>query len=367
MHHVIAHKLVVPRFFDAHVHFRDGDVMDTVIPFTANYCSHAVVMPNKPAIETADQADSYYWSIRSTVTEYCGATARFNPVMTIKLTHRTTPEMIEVAAKGDVMAAKLYPQGATTASHDGITDVKALAPVFERMQKVGMILCIHGEDPAAFVMHREQEYHSRVQWIIHNFPGLKVVLEHITTAKSVAFVQEQSVNVAATITAHHLVLTLDDVIGDGIKPHHFCYPVAKYPADRYTLLQAALSDSTGKFFLGSDSAPHLKGDKESACGCAGIFSAPVVPAILANLFVKSAEGYGYYGHSQLLVDQAAERMALFTSTYGCRFYGITPSTETITLIDKPNGIDGWIVPSEIGGIVPFKAGEWLQWSQAPSE
>jgi dihydroorotase len=343
-------EFTIRRPSDMHVHFRDGDMLRAVAPHTAAHFGRAVVMPNVPAIETGCQAFDYACRIDEAVGD------RFVSLMTIKLTHRTTPEAIRLARRQPcVVAAKLYPSGVTTASHDGIADVEALAPVLAAMQECGMVLCVHGEEPGSFVLDRERDYLERVRWIVRNFPGLKVVLEHVTTEDAVRFVGESSVNVAATITAHHLMLTLDDVLGSGIRPHHFCYPVAKRPDDRSALRRAALGNAPGRFFFGSDSAPHLRGAKESACGCAGIFSAPTALAVLAGWFVEASTHLGSRPGRETLADAAA-KMERFCSTAGPEFYGLPEDRSTITLARED-----WVPPAEVGGVVVYRGGETLPW------
>jgi dihydroorotase len=334
-------------------------MMAAVTPHTARYCSRAVIMPNVPVIETGPEAFEYWRAIRRAAFD---TDVRFSPLMAIKLTHRTTAEHIVGAAAYTVIkCAKIYPQGATTASHDGITDVKLLASVFEAMQKVGMVLCIHAEDPDAFVMDREAAYLPNVDWVIRHFPGLRVIVEHITTAEAVAFVEARSVNVAATITAHHLCDTLDDVVGGLLNPHAFCKPIPKRPADRHALLQAAFSGEPGKFFYGGDSAPWLRGAKESACGCAGVFSAPVALPVLVERFAVAAKTsfFGCFDRSPISaldLEKVRSRLTAFTSTNGEKFYGLPPGEGTVTLEDV-----SWTVPDEYDGVVPFRAGETLPW------
>jgi dihydroorotase len=324
---------------DYHLHLRSGEMMRTVTPWSARHFRRALVMPNVPAIHTGEEAARYKAEIEAV------AGPGFEVLPTIKLTHRSTPEMIREAWELGVIAAKIYPEGATTASHDGIRNVRELAPALAAMQDCGMVLCIHGEDPNVFVLDRERAYLEAVAWIVWNFPGLKVVLEHVTTEAAVDFVRNASVNVAATITAHHLITTLDNLIGDGCRPHLYCKPVPKTDADRAALVSIALSENGRLFFCGTDSAPHYRQDKENACGCAGVFSAPVALAVLAEVFLGDDP----------TPDRVA-RLQAFTSERGADFYGLPRNTGTIRLRREP-----WVVPAEIGGIVPFRAGETLPW------
>lgn len=332
--------ITIRRPDDFHVHFRSGLMLADVAPETAKQFARALVMPNVPAIEDVTRADEYSCEIACATSKY-----GFTPLMTIKLTHRTTPGLIRHARLSGVVAAKLYPEGATTASHDGVSDVPAMAEVFSAMQDCGMVLCVHGEDPSAFVLEREERYLRWLRWIVRNHPGLKVVLEHITTEAAVDFVCNASVNVAATITAHHLATTLDDVIGDGVRPHLYCKPVPKTPRDRAELVTAAIHQNGGRFFFGSDSAPHLRRDKESACGCAGVFSAPVAMSVLTDVFLDRDA-----------TSSAVKRLQAFTSEIGADFYGLPRNKEIVKLTRA-----SWVAPTLVGGVVPFRAGQEMAW------
>lgn len=333
-------SVTIRRPDDFHVHFRSGPMLVDVAPETAKQFSRALVMPNVPAVEDASRADEYRREIVDSTSDL-----GFEPLMTIKLTRRTTPDVIRAARRAGVIAAKLYPEGATTASHDGVSDVPALDAVYSAMRDCGMVLCIHGEEPSAFVLEREERYLPRVRWIVEHHPGLKVVLEHITTEAAVDFVRDSSTDVAATITAHHLVTTLDDVIGDGIRPHLYCKPVPKTRHDRAALVAAAIHQDGGRFFFGSDSAPHLRRDKESACGCAGVFSAPVAMSVLAEVFL-----------GRDAIGSNVSRFQAFASEIGADFYGLPRNEGRVKLTRIP-----WVVPALIGDIVPFRAGQELGW------
>lgn len=324
---------------DWHVHLRDGDMLRKMAPHTSRHFSSALIMPNttKPIL-TRDDAVRY----RKEVIESIGdVNSGFVPFMTIKLTAQTTPEIIR-ECKGDVRAAKLYPEGVTTNSEDGVRTVDTLYPVFEEMERVGMVLCIHGETPGVFTLDREHSYLKTVKDICRTFPRLKIVLEHVTTESAVGYVSLLPDTVAATITVHHLFLTLDSVIGGSLKPHLFCKPVAKRPSDRDALIEAATGGNP-KFFLGTDSAPHLVGKKECASGCAGVFTAPVAMSCLAELFANVRGGF--------------EVLEKFSSENGCRFYRVSPSMGKIRLVQED-----WTVPEQYDGVVPFRAGDTLRWN-----
>ncbi|MCX6722157.1 MAG: dihydroorotase, partial [Candidatus Staskawiczbacteria bacterium] len=238
----------------------------------------------------------------------------------------------------------VYPIGVTTNSQNGVQDFKRIYGVLEAMQECGMLLLLHGESPKpeVFCMEREKKFHSTLISIAEKFPDLKIVLEHITTSDSVDIVKMFD-NVAATITIHHLMITLDDVVGGMLSPHHFCKPIAKRPQDRMALREAAFSGSP-KFFYGGDSAPHLKEKKECACGCAGVFNAPVALPLLVQLFEEFCR---------------LDLLENFASTFGARFYGLPRNTKRIQLVKQD-----WTVPSEYSGIVPFMAGKTLHWKMA---
>ena len=327
----------IRRPYDFHGHLRDGDMLRRVLPDTVGQFAGALIMPNtKEPILTFQDALRYWETIEGIIRSQ--DLGPFQPLMTIKLTKTTTPEIIR-ECKTVVTAGKFYPEGMTTNSSDGVRDVKDLYPVFEAMQEVGMVLCLHGETPGVFCMDRETHFLTSLMEIVEKFPKLRVVLEHVTTAAAVHVVMTLPPNVAATITAHHLFLTLDDVVGDMLQPHHFCKPIAKTPHDREILRAAAIS-GLPKFFLGTDSAPHAVGRKECASGCAGVYTAPVAMSVLAELFE---------GRSEVFED--------FTSTFGCRFYGLQPTTERVLIEDVP-----WIVPGGYSGVVPFRANQTLKYT-----
>ena len=330
-----------------HVHLRKGAMLMVVAPMTARYCGKAVVMPNtRPqAILTAQDAIMYREEINRAVrlgmpdSQYC-----FEPLMTIEIRDTTTPKMITAAKAAGVVAGKVYPRGVTTNSESGLTnfDSRSTREVFRAMERAGMVLLLHGEmdQERVLVTKREEAFLPTLADLSMSFPHLKIVLEHVSTEAGVRTVRRLGRNVAATITAHHLFLTLNDVIGSGIAPHNGCMPMPKDFGDRDALIEVATSGSP-KFFLGSDSAPHLRENKECAKGACGVFSAPVLPQVLAELF--ESEG-------------RLEKLEDFTSRFGAEFYGLPLNEETITLVKKP-----WTVPKEIAGIVPFRANNELQW------
>jgi len=326
---------------DFHCHLRDGNMLECVIGFTARQFKRAVVMPNlKPPILTARDAAKY----RAAIIGY--RPNGFEPLMTIQITDCTTPAMVHEAADSGVVAGKVYPFGVTTNSQNGVSDFSRLRPIWQEMENLGMLVLFHGEDPSpeAVCLHREKLFLPTLFGIASGFPGLKIVLEHITTRDAVEFVARLPENVAATITAHHLLLTIDDVIGELIQPHNFCKPIAKLPDDRKALLEAATSGNP-KFFFGSDSAPHFIENKECGQGCAGVFSAPVALPLLAQIFEQQG---------------MLEKLEDFVSVFGARFYGLPRNTETIKLARED-----WQAAHVCNGVVvPFLAGKILHWRVA---
>jgi dihydroorotase len=262
---------------DWHLHVRDGDMLADVVPFTANVFGRAIIMPNlRPPVTTTDQALAYRQRIMSVL----AADTAFEPLMTLYLTDNTPPEEIHRAAEsGHVQAVKLYPAGATTNADSGVTDLAYCRETLAAMSEMGVPLLIHGEvtDPGVDIFDREGIFlEQKLEPLLKDFPDLPVVLEHVTTRRAVEFVRSGPDNLAATITAHHLLLNRNDLLVGGVRPHHYCLPVLKRERDREALVAAATSGDP-KFFLGTDSAPHPRRAKETACGCAGIFSAPAQP------------------------------------------------------------------------------------------
>jgi dihydroorotase len=336
--------LTIRRPDDWHVHLRDGEMLRSVVPWTARQFARAIVMPNlsPPVIDTA-AADAYRKRIMAALPEG----ADFTPLMTCYLTDISDPaELSRGFQAGVFTAAKLYPANATTNSAHGVTGVARIRDVLEKMADLGMVLCVHGEvtDPEVDVFDREATFIDRVLApLVRELPELKVVFEHVTTEQAVQFVESAGSNVAATITPQHLHINRNAMLVGGIRPHAYCLPVAKRERHRQALRKAATSGSA-KFFLGTDSAPHGVTAKESACGCAGIFNAPF--ALESYVTVFEAEG-------------ALDRFAGFASEHGPRFYGLPLNEGTVTLVREPCE-----VPDEIAGVVPFHAGEMLDWKLA---
>ena len=344
-------RLTITRPDDWHVHFRDGAEMRSVVPFSAKRFRRAIVMPNlEPPVVTVEQALAY----RQRIADSLPAKSRFQPLMTLYLTDNTAASEVTAAREnGQIYAAKLYPAGATTNSGNGVTDIKKIYPLCEAMAVAKLPLLVHGEDtdPTIDVFDREKKFIDRVLApLTHKFPELKVIFEHATTGDAVEFVRHSGDNIAATITAHHLLLDRNAMFDGGMKPHYYCLPVLKRGNHRDALLDAATSGEK-RFFLGTDSAPHARSQKESACGCAGIFSAHAA----IELYAQAFEAAG-----------ALDKLEAFASFYGADFYGLPRNTEKITLVREP-----WTVPEryDFGDdkLVPLMAGETINWRLAEAD
>lgn len=329
-------ELRLPVADDLHVHLRNDDRTETAIRATRHGgAGRVLVMPNTaPPVTNGAEARDYENWLRA-------HGADFPMLMTVKLTGTTTPEDVKSAAEMGCVALKQYPMGVTTNSDDGVMDPRAMYPVYEAMQEQDIVLSLHGEVPGVFVLDAEAAFLSALKDIVANFPKLRVVMEHITTAAAAEAVSQMGDQVAATITDHHLDITLQDVVGTRIQPHHFCMPVAKRPEDKMALIAAVRSGSP-KFFSGTDTAPHKVEDKENACGCAGIFNAPYHMQFLATLFEEL---------------DMLDRLEPFTSVYGAAFYNLERNTDELVLVKEP-----LVVPDRFGAMVPFKAGKTLAWS-----
>jgi dihydroorotase len=341
-------RLTLRRPDDWHVHLRDGPMLEAVAPYTARQFARAIVMPNlETPVTTAAMAEAYRERILA-------AAPGFEPLMTCYLTDDADPaELIGGFERGAWAAAKLYPANATTNSAHGVTDVANIHRVLEAMQRAGMPLLVHGEvtDPDVDVFDREKAFIDRIfSRLLSDFPGLKTVFEHITTADAVDFVMAASANVAATITPQHLILNRNALFAGGLRPHAYCLPVAKREAHRLAVRRAATSGSP-KFFLGTDSAPHAIERKESGCGCAGIFNAPFALESYATVFEE---------------EDALDRLEAFASEHGPRFYGL-PLNEKRVVLERAEVRVPERLPAAGTGVVPFHAGETLRWRFAEAE
>ncbi|MFO1317376.1 MAG: dihydroorotase [Burkholderiales bacterium] len=341
-------SLTLARPDDWHLHLRDGPALAAVVAATARVFGRAIVMPNlRPPVTTVAAAAQY----RDRILAALPAGASFTPLMTLYLTDRTAPaEIARAKASGFVHAVKYYPAGATTNSDSGVTDLARVYPVLAAMERHGVVLSLHGEvtDPAVDVFDRERVFvDTLLTAIVRDFPGLPIVLEHITTREAAAFVRESEAHIAATITPQHLTWSRNALFAGGIRPHYYCLPILKRETHRQALVAAATSGNP-RFFLGTDSAPHAKGAKENACGCAGCYSAPVALELYAEAFEDAG---------------ALERLEGFASRFGADFYGLPRNGDTVTLVRT-----AWDVPADCAfgaeRIVPLRAGESVRWQLA---
>ena len=340
-------ELTITRPDDWHLHVRDGAVLNSVVPATAACFGRAIIMPNLvPPVTDASMAMAYRERILA-----AAADTGFDPLMTLYLTESTTPETIREAKAAGVIAAKLYPAGATTNSASGVTDIRNIYPVLEAMAECGMWLLVHGEvtDADIDIVDREKVFLERVLApTLQAFPQLKVVLEHITTADSAEFVRSHTGgNLAATLTPQHLMYNRNHMLVGGVRPHLYCLPILKRNKHQLALREAVASGDP-RFFLGTDSAPHAKDKKEAACGCAGCYSAYGAIGLYADVFEELG---------------ILDKFEAFASFNGPDFYGLPRNTDTITLVREP-----WTMPEQLplahGTIVPLKAGETVNWRLA---
>ncbi|WP_417658659.1 dihydroorotase [Pseudidiomarina sp.] len=338
-------ELTIPTPDDWHLHLRDGELLATTVPATAAVFGRAVIMPNLvPPVTSVDQARAY----RARIEAERPAGNSFEPLMALYLTQDTSIETVQAAAADPhVIGFKLYPSGATTNSAAGVTDVNGLDAVFAEMAKLQVPLLVHGEVTTADVdiFDREKVFiDTYLRPLLQRHSTLKLVLEHITTADAVAFVEEHGNNVAATITPQHLLMNRNHLLVGGTRPHNYCLPILKRREHQLELRRAAVSGSP-KFFLGTDSAPHAQSKKENACGCAGCYSAPAALPLYAEFFEQM---------------DALDKLENFASGFGADFYGYARATSTVTLVRKP-----WRVPESVstavGPMVPYWAGEMLNW------
>jgi dihydroorotase len=341
-------RLVLRRPDDWHLHLRDGPHLAAVVGASARVFGRAIVMPNlRPPVTTVAAADAY----RARIVAALPAGARFTPLMTLYLTDNTsTAEVTRAKASGFVHAIKYYPAGATTNSESGVTALERAYPAIAAMEREGMVLALHGEvtDPDVDMFDRERVFVERhLGRLVRDFPGLRVVVEHVTTREAAQFVAQAPANVAATLTPQHLLWSRNALFAGGLRPHFYCFPILKREAHRQALVAAATSGSP-KFFLGTDSAPHARHAKEAACCGAGCFSAPLALELYAEVFEDAG---------------ALDRLEGFASEHGARFYGLPHNDGTVTLERSP-----WTVP---GGypfgddtVVPLRAGESMRWRVA---
>jgi dihydroorotase len=340
--------LTLKRPDDWHVHLRDGAALAAVVGFTAERFGRAIVMPNlKPAVATAAMARAY----RERIVAALPPRASFEPLLTLYLTNATTPQEIDRAqATGFIHGVKLYPAGATTHSEAGVSDIAKVYAVLGRMEEIGMPLLVHGETPHPDVDVFDRESHfidSVLLPLVDRFPGLRVVFEHITTARAVEFVSNARAGVGATITPQHLLHNRNAIFSGGIRPHYYCLPILKRERDRQALLGAATSGNP-RFFLGTDSAPHERAAKENACGCAGMFTAHAAIELYAEAFESAGR---------------LDRLEPFASYFGADFYGLPRHDDTITLLKE-----SWVPPRMYdfgdGALVPYRGGEPIAWRLA---
>ncbi|MCX7088561.1 MAG: dihydroorotase [Methylococcales bacterium] len=339
-------KLIITRPDDWHCHVRNGAMLKTVLPYTARQFARAIIMPNlKPPVTTVAEALVYRAEIVQAIPEHLD----FTPLMTLYLTPSTTPQDVKDASENPyIVAFKYYPAGATTNSDAGVSAVQQIYPVLEAMQQFDVPLLIHGEvtDADCDIFDREQVFiDTQLSAIVRDFPALRIVLEHVTTQAAVQFVTANNANIAATITPQHLLYNRNALLVGGIKPHYYCLPILKREQHRLALVNAAISGNP-KFFLGTDSAPHLTHLKENHCGCAGCFSAHAAIELYAEVFEDN---------------HALDKLEGFASFYGADFYRLPRNTGTISLTKR-----AWTVPEYYGEkqnqVTPLRAGESLRWT-----
>jgi dihydroorotase len=341
---MVAMHVEITRPDDWHLHLRDGPATADVVAATARIFARAVVMPNlRPPVTTTEQALAY----RRRILDALPAASDFEPLMTLYLTDDTPVEEVLRASESGIVGFKLYPAGATTNSAEGVTDLDRVAPVIEAIREGGLVLQVHGEvtDPQVDIFDREKQFIDRVLGpLVTRFPGLKVVFEHVTTEDAVEFVTSCPPYIGATVTPQHLLMNRNDILVGGIKPHHYCLPVLKRERHRRSLL-AAVTSGDPRFFLGTDSAPHGRSAKESACGCAGCFSAHAALPLYAEAFEEA---------------DSLDALEAFASFHGADFYGLPRNPDRVRLVQKP-----WVAPGQVpfgdDVLVPLRAGEEIKW------
>ena len=343
-------KITLIRPDDWHLHLRDGEMLEAVVAASARDFARAIIMPNLvPPVVTGADAEAYRGRINKAVAK-AGLASSFTPLMTLYLTEQTVPsDVIESAASGLITAVKLYPAGATTNSASGVTSIDKVMPVLEAMAESGVMLCVHGEvtDADIDIFDREARFIETVlDPLRKRLPELKIVMEHVTTADGVDYVRQSSNNLACTITTHHLMINRNHLLVGGIRPHYYCLPVAKRESHRLALIAAATSGDA-RFFLGTDSAPHVKSQKESACGCAGVFNAGNTMSCLATVFEEAG---------------ALDKLEAFASSNGPDWYGLPRNRDTITLEKRDEPLS--ITPPLMVGddvVVTFDPGRPVHW------
>lgn len=336
--------IIIKRPDDWHVHLRDGAVLSDTVPATARHFNRALVMPNlNPALTSLQDLRAY----RARIMQVLPHNSPFNPLMTFYLNERVNPQDLLAIKPGDpIVGAKLYPKGATTNSQEGAHSIKALYPLFDIMQQQDLVLQLHGETTCGDIFDREAAFVEEILIpLVNNFPTLRIVLEHVSTKTAVDFVSQAPQQIAATITPHHLLYNRNHLLAGGIKPHYYCLPILKRESSQIALQQAACSGNP-KFFAGTDSAPHSQANKESACGCAGIYSAPYAVALYAQVFDNLHQ---------------LNRLDDFMGRFGAEFYQQPLSAEQLVLVKKEQSVPH-ALPLGIDTVVPIAAGEFIPWS-----
>ncbi|WP_094092227.1 dihydroorotase [Legionella clemsonensis] len=336
--------ITITRPDDWHVHLRDGDYLKDTVPATAQHFARALVMPNlKPALTTIQDLIDYQRRILSILPKE----TTFSPYMTFYLNESVTvDELAQAKQYPSILGAKLYPAGATTNSEEGVHSLRALYPLFETMQAENLVLQIHGEATQGDIFYRETAFiQNNLVPLVRNFPKLRVILEHISTKAAVDFILQAPDTVTATVTVHHLMYNRNHLLVGGVKPHYYCLPILKRETDQQAL-RAAVVSGNPKFFAGTDSAPHAITSKQSACGCAGIFSAPYAVALYAQIFEEL---------------EALHKLNDFLSRFGAEFYQLPLNKEQLTLL-KSSQLVPAILPFGAEQVIPIAAGEILSWS-----
>lgn len=339
-------SITLPRFDDMHVHFRDGAALKRTVADTSRWCARALIMPNLvPAVDSIAAVQSY----RERIIAHIPPEHDFMPLMSLYLSEHLSPDTVRQAKAAGVVAIKWYPKGATTNSAQGVANVDSLAPVLEAMQKEGLLLLIHGEvtDADIDIFDRESRFIERILMPLRrNFPALKIVMEHITTAQAVQYVRSQSEHLAATITPQHLLFNRNRLLVGGVKPHYYCLPILKTESDRLALIDAATSGDP-RFFLGTDSAPHAKHTKENACGCAGCYTAWHAPALYAQVFDSVGK---------------LDKLKDFACRFGADYYGLPYNGGEIVLKKQAMRIPEHLPYLEDSTVVALEGGSEWQWS-----